>query len=107
MLPMVHLLLQEPDTEVLVSMLTSMEEVISVAGPELLSQERLGQALGAMQVRLHGRQLLPFPEMAPCCCGLRAVLHLSELPWFWASSSRAIRVMSHVALLGKWHGSDP
>ena len=43
---------QEPDTEVLVSMLTSMEEVISVAGPELLSQERLGQALGAMQVWL-------------------------------------------------------
>lgn len=34
------------------SMLTSMEEVISVAGPELLSQERLGQALGAMQVWL-------------------------------------------------------
>lgn len=36
--------------EVLVCMLTSMEEVLSVAGPELLSLERLGQALGALQV---------------------------------------------------------
>lgn len=41
---------QEPDTEVLVSMLISLEEVIGVAGPKLLSQERLGQALGALQV---------------------------------------------------------
>jgi hypothetical protein len=39
-------------------MLTSMEEVISVAGPELLSRERLGQALGAMQVRLQGSGLM-------------------------------------------------
>lgn len=43
--------MQEPDTEVLVSMLTSMEEILTVAGPELLSIERLGQALGALQVR--------------------------------------------------------
>lgn len=36
---------QEPDVEVLVSMLTSVEEILGVAGPELLGQERLGQAL--------------------------------------------------------------
>ena len=64
MRPLTHFILQEPDTEVLVSMLTSMEEVISVAGPELLSQERLGQALGAMQVWLKDSRL----EWLRSCC---------------------------------------
>jgi hypothetical protein len=49
-------------------MLTSMEEVISVAGPELLSRERLGQALGAMQVWLPALLLVPLWWMQCCCC---------------------------------------
>ncbi len=54
---------QEPDTEVLVSMLTSIEEILTVAGPELLSIERLGQALGALQVRFC--RVVPF--LQPDC----------------------------------------
>jgi hypothetical protein len=60
-------------------MLTSMEEVISVAGPELLSQERLGQSLGAMQVwvQVCVRQSLQSYQtsVAPRCC--LANLHVS------------------------------
>jgi len=43
--PLLEALHKEPDVEVLVSMLTSVEEILGVAGPELLGQERLGQAL--------------------------------------------------------------
>ena len=38
-------------------MLTSEEEVIAAAGPDLLSMERLGQALGGLQVH--------FPSFLP------------------------------------------
>ncbi len=36
--------LQEPDTEVLVTMLNAVEEIIGVVGPELLSAEQLAAA---------------------------------------------------------------
>ena len=36
--------MQEPDTEVLVTMLNAVEEIISVVGPELLSAEQLAAA---------------------------------------------------------------
>ena len=40
---------QEPDVEVLVSMLTSVEELLGIGGPDLVLLERVGQVLAQLQ----------------------------------------------------------
>lgn len=47
--PLLEALQKEPDVEVLVSMLTSIEELLGIGGPDLISMERVGQVLTAMQ----------------------------------------------------------
>ena len=43
---------QEPDTEVLSSMLEAIEEIVDITGPELLSLEQLGGAFERFKVVL-------------------------------------------------------